>query len=70
MSTSEYYSYLLRMWQVAADDEPAWRIVLENVQTSEKHGFASLEELLVYLRQVTAHEYDKSGKGSQTEVQG
>ncbi len=48
-----HYSYLLRMWQVPGNGEPAWRIVLENVQTGEKSGFASLGELLTYLAQAS-----------------
>lgn len=31
-----HYSFLLRMWQVPGNGEPAWRIMLENVQTGEK----------------------------------
>jgi hypothetical protein len=70
MDGATYYSYLLRIWQVPNNDERAWRIQLENVQTGEKHGFASLEELLVYLGQVTAQEGNPTGEGSQGEVQG
>ena len=65
-----YYSYLLRMWQVPTNGEHAWRILLENVQTGEKRGFASLEELLAYLSQVTTNKDETFGEGSQTDVQG
>ena len=65
-----YYSYLLRLWPVPTDGERAWRIQLENVQTGEKHGFASLKELLAYLSQVTAEGNVTLGEGSRTEVQG
>jgi hypothetical protein len=59
------------MWQVPSDgDFTCWRIQLENVQTGEKHGFASLEELLAYLSQVTTQEDYLTGEGSQNEVQG
>jgi hypothetical protein len=65
-----YYSYLLRMWQVPINDERTWRIQLENVQTGEKSGFASLENLLIYLNQVVTGQDNPSGEGSQSEVQG
>ncbi len=59
-----YYSYLLRIWQVPTSEEHTWRIQLENVQTGEKCGFASLEELLAYLRQVTTQKDDLTGEGN------
>ncbi|MFZ2097084.1 MAG: hypothetical protein WAV05_10640 [Anaerolineales bacterium] len=65
-----YYSYLLRMWQVPTNNERTWRIQLENVQTGEKSGFASLEDLFTCLRKVTKGEDHPSGEGSSYEVQG
>lgn len=70
MATTSYYSFLLRMWQVPMNDERIWRIQLENVQTGEKRGFNSLEELLSYLNQVTTQENDSAGEGSLCGVQG
>ena len=64
------YSFLLRLWQVPANEEHDWRILLENVQTGEKCGFASLEEFLAYLCQVTAQTNETTGEGSHSEVQG
>ena len=50
-----YRAYLLRVWQVLGDDEvPAWRASLEDVQTGERHGFGSLEQLLAFLLEETA----------------
>jgi hypothetical protein len=65
-----YFSYLLRIWQIPVNGEKARRILLENIQTGEKRGFSSLEELTVYLNQVSSQENQTSGEGSQTEVQG
>jgi len=65
-----HFSYLLRLWQVPTDGGYAWRILLENVQTGEKRGFTSLNELLDYLGQVTAENDVPSGEGSHSEVQG
>jgi hypothetical protein len=59
-----YYSFLLRLWQVPTNGEHAWRILLENVQSGEKCGFASTEELFIYLRQITKQEDTLTGKGS------
>lgn len=40
-------SYLLRLWQ----EEPggAWRILLLETASSERHGFADLDHLFEYL---------------------
>jgi hypothetical protein len=70
MTSSDYSSFLLRLWQVPANDEHAWRILLENVQTGEKCGFGNLEELLDYLSQVTAGTNEILREGSHSEVQG
>ena len=64
VNADTYYSYLLRMWQVPTNEQHTWRIQLENVQSGEKHGFASLEELLAYLRQVTTQEEKMTGEGN------
>ncbi|MCB9422724.1 MAG: hypothetical protein H6667_23190 [Ardenticatenaceae bacterium] len=45
-----YLSYLLRLWLVQNQTHcGAWRCSLENVQTGERHGFASLEALCEFL---------------------
>jgi hypothetical protein len=46
-----YHSYLLRLWLAGDDQAPLWRISLENAQTGERRGFASLEELLIFLKE-------------------
>ena len=45
-----YKSYLLRLWQVNEEAGLAWRATLVDVKTGEQRGFASLEELIAYLR--------------------
>jgi hypothetical protein len=51
--TTRYRSYLLRCWE-ARGELPAppgvWRFSLECVQTGEKRGFASLEDLVAWLQ--------------------
>jgi hypothetical protein len=49
-----YASYLLRLWQTTSSNKVIWRASLENSQTGERQGFASLDALFDYLRQQTA----------------
>ena len=46
-----YLSYLLRLWQTRQDGTLVWRASLQSPDTGERQGFASLEALLVFLRQ-------------------
>jgi hypothetical protein len=46
-------SYLLRLWPIVSAEQQAWRASLEDVQSGERLGFASLEQLCVYLMQQT-----------------
>lgn len=54
-----YHAFLLRLWQISNDDEGTWLASLEDSRSGEKHGFASLEALLEYLRQITRREENK-----------
>ena len=45
--TDEYKAYLLRLWHVE-DDGGRWRAQLEDVETGEQHGFASLARLIEF----------------------
>jgi len=49
---ADYLSYLLRLWR-ESEEQGVWRASLEDPQTGERTGFASLEALLVFLRQST-----------------
>jgi len=52
-----YISYLLRLWRVNGDDEPhppekaVWRASLEDPNTRERRAFASLDDLVDFLRE-------------------
>jgi len=53
-----YLSYLLRLWQESAGDpaghdSPLWRASLEKPQSDMRRGFASLEDLFVFLERET-----------------
>jgi hypothetical protein len=48
-----YLSYLLRLWQTSDDGEQIWRASLETPGTGERQGFASIEDLIRFLRDRT-----------------
>ncbi len=70
MLSATHFSFLLRMWQVSAGGDQDCHILLENIQTGEKNGFTSLEDLLVYLSRVISYENAARGERDKTEVQG
>lgn len=55
-SQPAYFSYLLRLWREGNGGEVVWRAYLEDAQTREQHGFASLEELVAFLSRVINRE--------------
>jgi len=61
-----YVSYLLRMWR-SGQDEATWQASLESPLTGERRGFASLEDLWVFLQtQADIRDHNKI----QNDVQG
>jgi hypothetical protein len=44
-------SYLLRLWRAGNGHAPEWRCSLEDTFTRERHGFADMAGLLVFLEQ-------------------
>jgi hypothetical protein len=68
----DYVAYLLRLWRDNAEEgvPPAewasWRASLQSAQTGEHIGFATLEAMFTYLREVAGencppHEEDRGG---------
>ena len=49
-----YVTLLLRLWQVDDSGAAIWRASLENSQTGERHGFADLGALFIFLRELTS----------------
>ena len=48
-SPSPYQAYLIRCWREEAETgKSVWRFRLQNVQTGEQIGFASLSALLAF----------------------
>lgn len=54
MVREEYRAYMLRLWRV--EDNGHWHARIENVETGEKRGFASLEKLIEFLRKLDREE--------------
>jgi hypothetical protein len=55
-----YLAYLLRLWQIKDEGKLVWRASLEDPQTGERQGFASMQALIDFLwRQVS----DSNSKG-------
>jgi hypothetical protein len=48
--TFAYRSYLLRLWS-EPNDPPVCRAILESSLDGERHGFASLQDLFMFLDQ-------------------
>jgi hypothetical protein len=49
----DYVAYLLRLWRVNSEGKTAWRASIESASTGERKGFASLDDLVDFLRQQT-----------------
>jgi hypothetical protein len=48
--TSDYRSYLLRLW-LESNDPPTWRAILESPVNGERHGFSDLPALFKFIEQ-------------------
>ena len=66
----DYQSYLLRLWRVRSSaaspshEASIWRASLEHSHTGERVGFASLDDLVEYLRhQMDVAEADEGQRG-------
>jgi hypothetical protein len=58
-------AYLLRLWQVKGKKGLVWRASLESARAGERRGFASLGELVDFLRERT-----EKGEGMGDEITG
>lgn len=47
----DYMSFMLRLYRANDDGKPVWRMSLEPSLTGERRGFASLDDLVEFLRQ-------------------
>lgn len=53
-SEARYQAFLLRLWRVGNEDQeqPTWRLMLEEVHSHQRHYFATLIELDRFLRTI------------------
>jgi hypothetical protein len=58
----DYAAYLLRLWREKGGELTRWRASLQDPHSGERVGFASLEELFVYLRRETADLPERDGE--------
>jgi hypothetical protein len=63
-------SFLLSLWQVPDEERQSCRVLLENIRTGEKLGFASLQDLNGYLQQVLVRENNKAIRMNPNELPG
>jgi len=47
----DYISFMLRLYRADDDGKPVWRMSLEPSLAGERRGFASLDDLVEFLRQ-------------------
>lgn len=52
-ATTPYSIYLLRLWH-SGSQKTSWVFSLEDPRTGARRGFASLEELVIFLQQEVA----------------
>ena len=62
-----YLSYLLRLWQTGDGEEQVWRASLQAPGSEERHGFATLQDLVDFLQ--TQTEQEKRGGNMKEELQ-
>ena len=55
---SPYTIYLLRLW-IESEADVVWRFSLEEPRTGARRGFATLDELVLFLQQETTKETRK-----------
>jgi hypothetical protein len=61
---SGYQSYLLRLWQTSDGRKTLWRASLQSPGSEERHGFASLEELMSFLKAQVEQPEDERRKSN------
>ncbi len=54
--SSDYTSYLMRLWKTQEGDGAAWRISLEDTRSGCRWQFNSLQAMVAFLKGETAEE--------------
>jgi hypothetical protein len=50
---TDYLAYLLRLWRMRGEGAAGWRASLARPGSDERHGFANLDDLFLFLRRQT-----------------
>ena len=61
---SRYQSYLLRLWQTSDGKKTIWRASLQSPNSEERQGFASLEELMSFIKAQAEQSEDERRESS------
>jgi hypothetical protein len=56
----DYLAYLLRLWRMQGEGAAGWLASLTSPDSGERHGFAGLDDLFLFLQR-------KTGTGSDVE---
>jgi hypothetical protein len=49
----DYCTYVLRLWRMRGEGAAGWRASLMTPASGERHGFANLDDLFLFLRRQT-----------------
>jgi len=55
------HSYILRLWRTDEPQAAEWHASLEDPSTKERFGFSSLEQLFVFLMELSERDGGRSG---------
>jgi hypothetical protein len=62
-----YYTFLLTLWEERNQnlaESSVWRFRLQSSRTGKQHGFATLEELMAFLKEETRGESEANSNRS------
>jgi hypothetical protein len=58
----DYLTYLLRLWRMRGEGAAGWRASLAAPGSGERYGFASLDDLFLFLRRETSAGSEKDNE--------
>ena len=64
---TDYLVYLLRLWRMRGAGAAGWRASLASPGSGERQGFASLDDLFLFLRQRTRVQADSDDAQDRTQ---
>jgi hypothetical protein len=54
--TEKYFSYLLRIWHRGSQEDPIWRVMLEDPHSREVFGFDGLDAFINFLQNLAVEQ--------------